>query len=637
MADDSMHNPEEGTSDIMINIPESVKKNLPKDFNIGDIGKIDLLEAEKIANEDILFLNEKDLAEGLEDFDLIPLKDTQSREDLSLGIDESKGSHKPDIKDNVPGISAPSSREALLSTEAKRMRDAGKAPLPEAFDETIVSERDSRKEAESVDRRSPTSPRIAEGYIESDDEYVIWDMPDKDGGITESKINKTSQMDETLPDAEKIAGTRAGEKKKISEAAGEPRTAPDEDDVIISLEDLDEKTQPLRSTVLEELVPLENNDAVRPAAERYPTASAARYDRDRNERRTFLLEDEVYAKVSGMGQVFFIDDKQHGVQDDRTGTFDESGLDNIVSGIVQVDEGSSYVLQESGVDEDRERIAVIADEFRPAYEDLFVDLDYKYGDEELDYIHTAIVEEDYSSYIREIDEFFGTSTRTVPAAVELLGLTADEFDTIEDLLFQGDFKDIHMYDRYHLYEFDRASREGSPRERKTCRYLLPDQNSLVDVERDSIESDVSSNSALIFEEDVEDIKEQLKRRTGKSDVEAIKIVERALIDEIVQHESNRKKVQEKNLQETGRENVPVVKTAAAEGLFDITDRVVILNDEADVERFVSGFPEHKQVNIKMLLKYLDGLFERLPEEVIKKFASSEYFDLYLKVLNELGV
>jgi hypothetical protein len=70
---------------------------------------------------------------------------------------------------------------------------------------------------------------------------------------------------------------------------------------------------------------------------------------------------------------------------------------------------------------------------------------------------------------------------------------------------------------------------------------------------------------------------------------------------------------------------------------DITDRVVILEDASDVDRFLEEFPKKKQTSIKMMLKYLDGLFEKLPEEIIKKFAGSEYFDLYLKVLNELGV
>ena len=42
-------------------------------------------------------------------------------------------------------------------------------------------------------------------------------------------------------------------------------------------------------------------------------------------------------------------------------------------------------------------------------------------------------------------------------------------------------------------------------------------------------------------------------------------------------------------------------------------------------------------DVKKLLKYLDGLFEKLPRETLKKFIDSEYFDLYIKVLTELGV
>jgi hypothetical protein len=616
-----------GTQDITISIPDSVKKNLPRDFNLDDIGKIDLREAEKIANEDILFLNEKDLAEGLEDFDLIPLKDAPGGEAIRTA--KSNEIRKPEIKDSVPGAGTPSLREALLSSGIKLKPDEESVLPLDTFDEKIDSDKDIPKKVEPAARLSPASSRIAEGFIESDDEYVIWDMPGEEKVTAKSETKKTSQAAE-----EKIAETEIVETKREPEGTGVQKYTPGEDDVTISVEDLDEETPPLKKAVHEELIPLEEIDIVPLTAERHPTASAIPFDLERKKQMTPLHGDDAAA---GTGEVFFIDDKQQGDRDRTTDTMDESGLEKIVSGIVQADEGSAYVLCEADVQEDRERIAVIADEFRPAYEDFFVDLDYKYGDEELDYIHTAIVEEDYGSYIREIDEFFGSGSRTVPAAVELLGLTADEFDTIEDLLFQGEFKDINMYDRYRLYEFDRTARGGSSRERKNCRYLLPDQNSLIDVERDSIESDVSSNSALIFEEDVEDIKEKLMRRIGKADVEAVEMLERAVREEIVRQEAKPGIVHKKISQITPRKDAPAAKTAGSEVLFDITDRVVILNDEADVERFVSEFPPRKRVNIKMLLKYLDGLFERLPEEIIKKFASSEYFDLYLKVLNELGV
>ena len=79
--DSSSKGPAKG---FTIDLPEGVKKNLPKDFDIGDIGNIDLLEAEAIANENVLLLNENDLIEGLEDFDLIPLKeDVKAAEDTA--------------------------------------------------------------------------------------------------------------------------------------------------------------------------------------------------------------------------------------------------------------------------------------------------------------------------------------------------------------------------------------------------------------------------------------------------------------------------------------------------------------------------------------------------------------------------
>ncbi len=158
----------------------------------------------------------------------------------------------------------------------------------------------------------------------------------------------------------------------------------------------------------------------------------------------------------------------------------------------------------------------------------------------------------------------------------------------------------------------------------------------MDFERDSIESDVSSGSALIFEEDIHDITEQLAKRSGKTEDEIRELVERTFgADDLMEsptHETQAVAGDEKaGLTSAAGESAPPAE------LFDITDRVVILDSEADVDRFVKEFPSGKQMNIKMLLKYLDGLFETLPEEIIKKFASSEYFELYLKVLNELGV
>lgn len=122
-------------------------------------------------------------------------------------------------------------------------------------------------------------------------------------------------------------------------------------------------------------------------------------------------------------------------------------------------------------------------------------------------------------------------------------------------------------------------------------WLTPEESAVsADIKR-KIESDIQSPSALVVEEDIRDIREKLS--------------EYAEADE-------------------------------EESLVDITDRVVLMEDESDVDRFMSGIPEAKRGEMKKLLTYLDGLFEKLPEDVVKKFADSEYFDLYVKIMNDLG-
>jgi hypothetical protein len=127
--------------------------------------------------------------------------------------------------------------------------------------------------------------------------------------------------------------------------------------------------------------------------------------------------------------------------------------------------------------------------------------------------------------------------------------------------------------------------------KKEMQYVIPDGSQLSGDHKKSIEQDIARNKALIIEEDVREI-------------------ESALESEIALRQS--------------------------EEVLDITDRVVILDDAADVERLTDLIPEQKREDMKRLLHYLDGLFEKLPEDVVRNFADSEYFDLYVKIMNELG-
>ena len=75
------------------NIHEDLKEKngtkFPGKFDLSIIGKIDLLEAEKIAKEEVIFLTEADLIEGLEDFELVPIKNYRddSKTDMTGKLD----------------------------------------------------------------------------------------------------------------------------------------------------------------------------------------------------------------------------------------------------------------------------------------------------------------------------------------------------------------------------------------------------------------------------------------------------------------------------------------------------------------------------------------------------------------------
>jgi len=116
---------------------------------------------------------------------------------------------------------------------------------------------------------------------------------------------------------------------------------------------------------------------------------------------------------------------------------------------------------------------------------------------------------------------------------------------------------------------------------------------LADEEIADIESDISADRALIIEERVDDIRQELSAARLAEDRTKPKPVE------------------------------------------DITSRIVILEDEESVHAALSGIDVSKKEDMKRLLHYLDGLFEKLPEDTVKRFAESEYFDLYVSVMNDL--
>jgi hypothetical protein len=179
----------------------------------------------------------------------------------------------------------------------------------------------------------------------------------------------------------------------------------------------------------------------------------------------------------------------------------------------------------------------------------------------------------------------------LPDDFELVPIDLDEARAIaeEDILFLTEDDLIEELDARDLIPLEEAPVPTAPRAEavspepvRSVRWITPEQSYLSSEDRASIEADCSANRVLVIEEELEE-------------------------------------------------------PAAEPAVMDITDRIVIIEDASSIESFVATLDPAKQEDMRRLLAYLDGLFEKLPEDTVRNFAGSEYFDLYVRVMNELGV
>ena len=59
--------------------------------------------------------------------------------------------------------------------------------------------------------------------------------------------------------------------------------------------------------------------------------------------------------------------------------------------------------------------------------------------------------------------------------------------------------------------------------------------------------------------------------------------------------------------------------------------------EQVIESKIDVLSDSSKEELRKVLGYLDNLLENLPEDKIKEFAKSEYYDLYVKILSKLGI
>ncbi len=625
-------------SSITFSIPDEVRNKLADNVDLGVIGSIDLNEAEMIANEDLLFLTEDDLIEGIEEFELIPLEKVQPKKaEDTLEDEEAASVEKAEVQPEPKAEVVFESGED--KTDTIQLEQAEETVAVDQTTEKHIEDEISRVSETAEEELSPEQKTLTEESQESHD--LTADLPETPFEKTEPELtekifiseNKEEESEETdffEPDA----GKNESESESAKDISNEEElfsefihdeithelTGKEKKEVLLT-EDQQFREEEIFETESKETFPLRRKPGFRPEKE--------------------VLSENLVAIETNEKNVLFSDDS---IVDkpriDKREIFEENELERITSEINEMSEGRVVVLEEAEEEDDQELIANILQGTTSTFEDLlldFEDIEYKYQDDEIDFIDSAIIEEDYSRYIKEIDEYYGIEQASLSSpTMELFGLTSLEISFVEETLFESEYRDVDLDQMYELISVDFSKRRRGAGAELNYNYIEASYGSLAVDEKFSIEEDISSTSALIFEEDVERIKQLLGRPVREIEETFRPKEEPEFKPEAAKQaeEAGVVPVAEESISDQKDTEIEQIET---EEIIDITDDIIIIEDELDVDRFVRNFPEKKQDDLRVLLAYLDGLFEKLPEPAIRKFANSEYFDLYVKVLSDMGI
>jgi pilus assembly protein FimV len=74
------------------------------------------------------------------------------------------------------------------------------------------------------------------------------------------------------------------------------------------------------------------------------------------------------------------------------------------------------------------------------------------------------------------------------------------------------------------------------------------------------------------------------------------------------------------------------------GLPEVEEKALSIEERgAKIEEAIEGLSDVEKEALRKVLKYLDKLLESLPEDKVREFASSEYYDLYVRLFDKLNI
>ncbi|GIX43078.1 MAG: hypothetical protein KatS3mg129_2811 [Leptospiraceae bacterium] len=164
-------------------------------------------------------------------------------------------------------------------------------------------------------------------------------------------------------------------------------------------------------------------------------------------------------------------------------------------------------------------------------------------------------------------------------------------------------------------------------------------------EDDSISLTPEELEEIVSSEDINEITEELKEEIEEDlsnikeepkDIENIEIPEPIFDDnseETISLTDDELKNIVGELQTSEEISIPEpeIYESKAQQQIDQQQKREQLTDDLEKETGI------KKEELKKIIAYLDSLFDQLPEETIKEFSRSEYFNLYKKVIESLGI
>jgi DNA repair exonuclease SbcCD ATPase subunit len=204
-----------------------------------------------------------------------------------------------------------------------------------------------------------------------------------------------------------------------------------------------------------------------------------------------------------------------------------------------------------------------------------------------------------------------------------------------------------LKDREELLDGKEMELEGKHKEVDGLKEHLEDEIALRASELEQTEQSLKDREAelLAKEEEITSSMEALskEREDGvEADLKRVQGMEGELRNREEEYNaaiSNNEAVIEA-LREELRENIEKVESLEGElvPLRETEDKVRELEEKlASVPDEAEGASDMDKEELRRLLAYLDDLLSRLPEKEIEKFSKTEYFELYGRILDKLGI